>query len=186
MSFDAIPATLRRRAMALEKMGHDAQWCEVFRVAAGELKTRMDAAAAPEQTAIECIWQVRRLRNAIHQTFNNSAHMKMPRHQQELLFRPLILAINSVKEPGVGRAILAVEIGTNATRAFIEARVAELLDSHFNKPQPGGTDGETTRTQHTDHAEEEGNEEDREGRRDAQQEPQPGVAGGAAAPGDEV
>jgi hypothetical protein len=185
-AFEDLPATLRRRHRALRREGYEPDWCSVFLAAAEEIVARRKAGTGEElQLALDTIVNNRRLRNAIHQTFTNSVDLHLTPDQQQRLFRPLALAIKATPEPGVGRRILAVDIGTNATREFIEARIREQLDAHFNRPQPGGSNGETQGTQHADLSEDESDEAEEPGGagRDADQHPVAEARGGEAQEG---
>lgn len=187
--FSDLPATLRRRAMFFETAGYEETLTKCLRDAADEIATLRKAITPDGQAAVDAIADNRRLRKAMEQTFQLIVQSKLLPGESEMILRPLGAAIRAVKAPGLKRNIIAIEIGTNATRAFIEARVAETLDQHFGQHFEEDTDGATQRTKHTDHSPEETSSEEAAqpggAGRDADQRPRAEAGSGPAPPTDQ-
>jgi hypothetical protein len=134
MSFDDLHAVLRRRALSLKAEGYDDDFLSVLYRASEELLERKRCTeGSAEQEAVEAVADNRRLRNTLIKVFGGVQQLGLPQAQILPMLKLMAGAIKAVPEPGKGRRILALEIGPNATREFVERRVAELLDQYFTQ-----------------------------------------------------
>lgn len=141
------PEVLRRRAKTLDQDGYVHSFVLTLLRAADELEALQRIVLDDDQQmTVEAIADNRRLRHAILRAI---ATLKGPqgltRAKVDVATKTLIDALRAVPPFGQGRAILAIQVGTEDAAADVIARSYEAILAHF-AAKGAPSDAETSTT----------------------------------------
>lgn len=131
-----LPAVLRRRAKQLQDDHYNGQFTGVFMRAADELTVRRRCETHGDQAMIEAVADNRRLRNTLQGLFGRIKSGPFPKASRVDLCKLIAGTLAAVKEPGVGRRIMAISLADDVTREQAEEYVTRQLDEYYVAKAP--------------------------------------------------
>lgn len=126
---------LRRRAKELQA-DYNEQYVGCLLRAADEIEARRLASTDEEQAIVDAIADNRRLRQCLQGMFGRIHSAPIPKGIRKDWCNVIAVALKVTKELGIGRRILAIQVGDDATRDDLVAAATAQIDLHLATQLP--------------------------------------------------
>lgn len=127
----SLVGVLKRRAQDLRLEGYNEQYVGPLERATEDIRARMEFDDKDEQAYVEAIADNRRLRSVLAQVGQRLWNIPFQSSLKRDILAGIGNALKSVKAPGEGRTIVAVQIGTADTFDTVMVKLGLVVGQHF-------------------------------------------------------